>query len=142
MNIHPRPPEAKVRSLLQTCGLPDSDLDAARFEHFFGCGAEGDPKGVVGVELYGDVGLLRSLAVDAAARGHGCGTRLVAEAENHARANGVRTLYLLTTTAERFFASLGYDKVERSSVPDAIRRTHEFSTLCPVSSIVMVKRLG
>ena len=141
MNIHPRPAEAKVRHLLQSCGLPISDLETARFEHFFGCGDEDDPKGVVGVELYGDVGLLRSLAVDGAARGHGCGTQLVAEAEKHARANGVRMLYLLTTTAERFFASLGYAKVERSSVPDAIRRTQEFSTLCPVSSIVMVKPL-
>jgi amino-acid N-acetyltransferase len=141
MRIHPRPSASKVKELLAACNLPASDLQAADFEHFFGCGPESEPKGVVGVELYGKVGLLRSLAVEEAARGQGCGGRLVTEAEKYAAANGVEALYLLTTTAEQFFAALGYAKVERASLPQAIQRTSEFSTLCPSSAAAMVKRL-
>jgi amino-acid N-acetyltransferase len=142
MHIHPRPSASKVKDLLAACKLPSSDLEPAHFEHFFGCGLEAEPKGVVGVELHGTLGLLRSLAVDESTRGRGCGKRLVREAEEHAYANGVQSLYLLTTTATDFFQSQGYLKIERASVPDVIQRTPEFCSLCPSSSTVMVKRLG
>jgi amino-acid N-acetyltransferase len=142
MHIYPGPPEAKVRELLAACSLPTSDLQAARFEHFFGCGRNDEPKGVIGVELHGTVGLLRSLAVDEATRGRGCGRRLVAEAEQYAARNGVQSLYLLTTTAEVFFGRLGYLRIDRASVPEAIRQTSEFSALCPSTSAVMMKALG
>lgn len=142
MHIYPRPPAAKVKELLTACKLPSSDLRAAHLEHFFGCGREDQPKGVIGVELHGKAGLLRSLAVEEATRGHGCGKRLVNEAEQYAAEHGVRSLYLLTTTAEGFFQTLGYVKVERALVPEAIRSTSEFSTLCPASSAVMVKQLS
>jgi len=142
MHIYPRPPAAKVKDLLAACNLPTSDLQTSHFEHFFGCGRETEPKGVVGVELYGKVGLLRSLAVDEASRGRGCAKRLVREAEKHAARNGVQSLYLLTTTAEEFFESRGYVKVERASVPESIRATREFSSLCPSTSAIMVKQLG
>ena len=141
MNIYPRPRATKVMSLLAACSLPNTDLSAAKLQHFFGCGAEVDPGGVVGVELYGDVALLRSLAVQASMRGKGCGKRLVQEVEQYAGRNGVKRLYLLTTTAEKFFGSLGYVAVGRDAVPEPIRATTEFSTLCSASAAVMAKEL-
>ncbi len=141
MHIQPRPPAAKVMNLLAACSLPHADITEKKLQHFFGCGPDGDPRGVVGVELYGDVALLRSLAVDERARGKGCGRRLVQEAERYAARSGVKRVYLLTTTAERFFQTLGYAKVERESAPDAIRGTTEFSSLCAVSAVVMAKDL-
>lgn len=142
MRIHPHPPAAKVKKLLAACKLPSTDLEEEHFEHFFGCGEEADPKGVVGVELYGKFGLLRSLAVDQTARRRGCGKHLVKEVEQYAAEHGVQSLYLLTTTAEDFFAALGYMRVDRTQVPEAIRNTQEFSSLCPSSSSVMVKDLA
>jgi amino-acid N-acetyltransferase len=142
MRIYPSPPEAKVRQLLAACKLPTSDLQAACLEHFFGCGREDEPRGVVGVELYGNAGLLRSLAVDEATRGCGCGRRLVAAAEQYAARNGAQSLYLLTTTAEGFFRRLGYVCIDRASAPEAIRQTSQFSGLCPSGSVVMMKALG
>lgn len=142
MTIHPRPPAPKVKRLLAACQLPTSDLDPARLEHFFGCGPQAEPKGVVGVELHGEFGLLRSLAVDQTARKRGCGSRLLEAAEQHAAANGVRALYLLTSTAQAFFRAHGYAQVERDAVPEAIRGTSEFARLCPASAIVMTKRIG
>jgi amino-acid N-acetyltransferase len=141
MNIHPRPPAVKVMKLLAACSLPNADISPPKLRHFFGCGAQRDPRGVVGVELYGDVALLRSLAVAEDVRGKGCGKRLVQEAQQYAARNGVKRLYLLTTTAELFFQSLGYAKVDRDRVPQAIRATAEFSTLCSASATVMGKHL-
>jgi amino-acid N-acetyltransferase len=96
---------------------------------------------VVGLELYSNSGLLRSLAVATPARGRGLGKRLVAHAERYAQEHGVKELYLLTTTAEAFFSRLGYRRVERDAVPDAIKATREYSGICPASSAVMAREL-
>ena len=95
----------------------------------------------MGVELFGDVALLRSLAVSADARSSGMGTALVRHVESYAVSQGVRTLYLLTTTAEGFFARLGYASVAREAAPPAIRSTPEFAGICPASSAFMSKQL-
>lgn len=141
LSVFPAPLETDVRALLQTCDLPTEDLDASQLAHFLGCGARNDPCGVVGVELHGQFGLLRSLAVREADRNRGCGRRLVASIEGHARSHAVRSLYLLTTTAQSFFATQGYAVIERDAVPPVIRTTQQFATLCPQSAVVMCKVL-
>lgn len=142
LRIHRHPAEAAARRLLAECRLPSSDLEPRHFEHFFVCGDKNAPEGVVGVELRGPVALLRSLAVAERARGKGRGRELVAEAERYAWSQGVEEIYLLTTTAERFFSALGYRRAERESAPEGIRATKEFSTLCSSESVLMVKRRG
>ena len=132
---------AAVTHLLTQAELPSSDLTAAHLEHFLACGSGDAPDGIVGIELCGSVALLRSLAVSASCRGRGYGRALVAQAERHAQSHGAKDIYLLTTTAERFFEALGYVRVEREAVPLAIRRTQEFARLCPSSSSVMIKQL-
>lgn len=141
MNIFRNPAEPQVKTLLTECQLPTADLSPKSFEHFFGCGTADAPKGVVGLEIYGTTALLRSLAVATQCRGAGCGKALVAEAERYAQSKGVKELYLLTTTAERFFERLGYRRSIRETAPEAIRQTKEFSGLCPSSSAFMVKLL-
>lgn len=69
------------------------------------------------------------------------GTALCDRLEDRASADGVETLYLLTTTAAEFFADRGYVAVERSGAPDAIRGTTEFADLCPSSATCMAKSL-
>jgi len=54
---------------------------------------------------------------------------------------GVQELYLLTMTAEPFFAKRGYGRVDRAKAPAALQGTTEFVSLCPVSSVCMMKRL-
>ena len=141
MNLFRKPSASAVTRLLTEAGLPSSDLAEAHLENFFGCGSTSAPDGIVGVELYESVALLRSLAVNASCRGRGCGTALVARAERFAQSKGAKEIYLLTTTAERFFERLGYARVQRETAPMAIQRTQEFSTLCSSSSTLMVKRL-
>ncbi len=98
--------------------------------------------GVAGIEAYGTVGLLRSVAVDEAHRKGGHGRALVAGAEAWAAGHGIDTLYLLTTTAAGFFAGLGYTEIPRAEAPAAIARTAQFSGLCPASSTFMRKELA
>ena len=93
------------------------------------------------MERYGDDGLLRSLVIAPQARSRGAGQSLVCAIEDRAREAGLRSLVLLTTTAERFFRRLDYQTIPRSDMPAAVQRSAEFSTLCPASAICMRKAL-
>lgn len=141
MNINLNPPQAQVLALLEASGLPTSDIKNGSLQHFMGCTDSGHLCGVIGLELYGECGLLRSLAVAPTYRGKGYGKALVMEAERYAHANKLQQLYLLTTTAEQFFLQLGYANAIRESAPASIRQTPEFSSLCPASSALMCKSL-
>jgi len=132
---------AAVKRLLHEAELPTADLTEAHLQHFLARGDEDAPDAVVGLEVYQPVALLRSLAVALPSRGRGVGSALLAEAERYARSREVKENYLLTTTAERFFARSGYERILRDAAPPAIRGTQEFSSLCPASSAVMRKRL-
>ncbi|GMV68621.1 MAG: hypothetical protein AMXMBFR76_10600 [Pseudomonadota bacterium] len=85
MNVFPKPPVSYVRRLLAEAQLPSSDLTDAHMERFFGCGSDSAPDGIVGLELYDSVALLRSLAVSLNSRGQGGGTALVERAEAFAQ---------------------------------------------------------
>jgi amino-acid N-acetyltransferase len=133
--------EVALATLLQTADLSTEDITPEIQEHFLVAHLDKALVGCVGLEVLEEVGLLRSVAVDEAHRGLGLGKELVAAMEEHARDAGVRELYLLTTTAEGFFAGLGYRKAPREQAPSGIAGTAQFSSLCPSSSSFMVKTL-
>jgi len=141
VNIFANPKLFAVKQLLSESGLPIEDITAQHLHHFFGCGSGPELEGVIGLELFGEAALLRSLAVTASRRDSGLGSRLVAHAEGHAQEQGVQSLFLLTTTAEKFFLRRGYSRIPRDEAPAAIKSTSEFSGICPVSSAFMVKYL-
>lgn len=134
-------PDPEVVALLADAGLPTADLGGRRSLTLLGAYEDGRLVATVGVEAYRDVGLLRSLAVDAARRNAGLGAALVADAEAWATAQGVKVMYLLTTTAAAFFARRGYVAVPRAEAPPAIATTPQFAGLCPATSTFMRKAL-
>ena len=140
--IRNEPERGAVRRLLLQSDLPTDDLDSLDLRHFFACGEPEDPGGVVGLEMYESVALLRSLVVQPTQRGSGCGRALVEAAERHARELGIRAIFLLTETAETFFEGCGYTACEREVAPPDIRATSQFSDLCPASAAFMTKDLG
>src|SRR5437867_12738581 len=88
-----------IRDLLERHRPPLDDVD----EHVGTMAVAGDDARVVGtaaLELYADGALLRSVAVDPAARGRGVGQRLTEAALQMAQQRGADTVFLLTTTAE------------------------------------------
>ena len=130
-----------ILRLLETCGLPTADLSPALLEGFLVQRQAGGLQGVVGLQIFERVGMLRSLAVLAERRGRGWGEQLTQQAEELARKRGVGELYLLTTTAEGFFTRLGYQAIAREQAPLAIQNSAEFQSLCPASAVLMRKTL-
>jgi amino-acid N-acetyltransferase len=97
--------------------------------------------GVAALELYPDGALLRSVAVDPAFHGQRLGHRLTEAALQVARDKHIETVYLLTTTAERFFPKFGFQPITRADVPASVQTSVEFRSACPASAVVMRKRL-
>jgi amino-acid N-acetyltransferase len=130
-----------VLALLQAAGLPTADLTSVTCLHLWVLEAEDSLVGVVGMERFGARALLRSLAVAPSYRQRGMGHQLVARLESEARADDVEQLVLLTETAERFFRAIGYEAIDRRRVPEEIRQSAEFRSLCPASAVCMSKLL-
>ena len=131
---------SEIQRLLINDGLPIADLTIQSLDHFTVLRDGQRVVGVVGLEHRGVNVLLRSLVVSPDHRGHGFGLRLLMAAESQSRALGAQAIYLLTTSAAHFFSARGFHVVSRGEVPEEIRRTTEFSSLCPASATVMVKR--
>jgi amino-acid N-acetyltransferase len=142
MNIAPESNLQDVVSLLEVCSLPVADISPGSSVQFFGIRSDGTLIAVVGLELYPSVGLLRSLAVAPSFRGQNFARALVGFAESFAASHGIKSLFLLTTTAERFFLALGYAPASRSYAPTAIRATSQFSNLCPASSAFLSRHVS
>jgi amino-acid N-acetyltransferase len=128
--------------LLAQCELPASDLSPELLSHFWLLRHHDDVIGSIGLQPLGEVGLLRSLAVHRSQRGHGHGSRLLTWLEDAACDLGIDTLYLLTTTAEAYFAARGYRPVSRQHAPLPLQQTTEFQALCPDTAVCMAKVLA
>jgi amino-acid N-acetyltransferase len=132
---------AAVIALLERCGLPTADVEPASLANFIVVEEGGQLVGTIGLERRGDDGLLRSLAVDPYWRGRGIATALVDAIEQLARASGLHSLWLLTTTAPEYFSARGFKPAARESAPQQIRDSSEFSTLCPAKAACFSKTL-
>ncbi len=134
--------EPWIRQLLTVSGLPHQDITPAHLENFWVVKEKGGILGVAGLEVYGRIGLLRSLAVDPRHQRRGWGSQLEKRAEEYAGSLKLGVLYLLTMTAESFFQNRGFEKIERESAPPEIKKTAEYQGLCPTTSVLMRKVLS
>lgn len=125
-----------VSELLKSCELPDNDLEA---HEFIVAKSDAQIVGCIGLERQGP--LLRSMAVDPAFRNRGIAAELCRRLVEHAKAKHLTELYLLTDSAETFFKRKGFNKIPRDAAPVRIRMHKQFTTLCPVSAIVMHQHL-
>ena len=133
--------EGAVAALLSASELPLDGVHEA-LPCFVVAEDAGGIVGVAGIEACGATGehaLLRSVAVAPAWRSRGLGRALVTRTIAEAEARGVNALYLLTTTAEHYFPTFGFEKTTRELVPADVRATAEFQGACPASAIVMVR---
>jgi amino-acid N-acetyltransferase len=125
-----------IEALLKSSDLPTSGVKESLGGFLV---AESDQRivGVVGLERCGGYGLLRSTAVAPEWRGKHVAKRLVEQIIARAEAQGIQSLYLLTTTAERYFPSFGFTVTTRDTVPEPVKATEEFRVACPASATVM-----
>lgn len=129
-----------IVQLLQSEKLPVEDLPGS-LDHFFVAMDNESVVAAIGLERYGDGGLLRSLVVENAYRNLHLASQLIKQLETAAAAIGINNMYLLTETAPAYFEKKGYQKIAREEVPVALQASSEFSHVCPVSAIVMKKAL-
>jgi amino-acid N-acetyltransferase len=129
-----------VRRLLASNDLP---LDGVKdsMEDFIIARAAGRVVGCIGLERYGAQGLLRSAAVRKDLQGRGIGRALTDRLFELASSRGVETLYLLTTTADDYFARLGFQRIDRAQIPVEMNESAELRGACPASAVVMSREL-
>ena len=125
-----------IVQLLQDGGLPIDGL----LEHLDTAFVAHDGTDIVGcaaLEVYADGALLRSVAVSPHVRGRGIGGQLIDAAITLAQSRGLSAVYLLTTTAPRYFPRLAFEAITRADVPASVQQSVEFRSACCASAVVM-----
>lgn len=128
-----------VLRVLAAAGLPNAGVAAVFPTGYAVARDAADVVGVAGLERYGASALLRSVAVVEAARGQGLAQKLVADRLAAAKAMGTHAVYLLTTTAGAYFPRLGFERTSRQDVPEELKQSAEFASICPASAVCLVK---
>jgi N-acetylglutamate synthase-like GNAT family acetyltransferase len=125
-----------IQSLLLANKLP-VDGAQAHLATFVVAASGPEVVGVAGAELYGDVALLRSVAVAPGLHHQGIGESLVGLLLQEAARRGIRQVFLLTTTAAAYFPRFGFATLPRSNAPRALQASAEFQGACPDSAVFM-----
>ncbi len=128
-----------ARERIKHAGLIAADLPAAHIS-LFGLCKGNEKQALGGFERYGREALLRSMVVPPGMRNRGTGALLLEKLETLLFGSGIENIWLLTMTAEKFFARHGYRRTERSRAPESIRHSSQFSGLCPASATLMIKK--
>lgn len=97
--------------------------------------------GAGGLEIHGNKALLRSLAIHPDYQNRGWGKQIYRRLLENARLKNVTELYLLTETAETFFASAGFEKIPRELADEQVRTSEEFRSICPSTAVCMRLKL-
>jgi len=129
----------EVKELLTASKLPVEGV-SENFSSFLVAEDKGMIAGAVGLERYGSAALLRSAVVAPANRSTGIGRQLVESLLQRARQDGIDELYLLTTTAEKYFPRFGFRATTRAAIPESVKASAEFRGACPDTAIVMSRR--
>lgn len=132
-------------ALLRSHDLPVdgfADLLRAAPQHVLVAELNSVVVGSAALDVHGPHALLRSVAVARDLAALGVGKRLVSDLLALAKASGVTSVYLLTTTAAEWFPKFGFTVTDRARVPADLAATVEFTKACPASATVMSLSLG
>ena len=131
---------AHLEALLSQNHLPTQDC-VEQMQNFYGMFAGDELIAAGGLEPAEDYALLRSVVVKTQYRAMGLAQKIVGYLLDLAESENRLAVYLLTETAGSYFQKLGFKPVPRKEVPEMIRQTRQFSTLCPDSASCFVMRL-
>ncbi len=108
-----------------------------QFERFWLALQSNQIIGCAGLEKYGAIALLRSVAVLPERRKQGIGKALISHIMQDAVSANVTDLYLLTTHADRYFAGFGFRPLDKSAAPKSLLSSAEFQGACPENATLM-----
>ncbi|MGH7456610.1 MAG: GNAT family N-acetyltransferase, partial [bacterium] len=129
-----------VARLLQQAQLPTDGLREI-LDSTMVARQNGSIVGAIGLERYGEAGLVRSFVVAKAWRGRGVGKELGAKLLQRAAKDGVRKVYLLTNTIRDLAARQGFRELPRDAVPAAVRESVEFRLNSCDTAVAMERSL-
>jgi len=132
----------KLQQFLKTNKLPFQDVKLEGSLYFTYQDEDNNIIGSGGLEVYGKNALLRSLAVDEIHRHQQVGIRMVNDLMEKAKHLKIENLFLLTETARTFFEKKGFQDIERTEVPEPLRNSSEFTSVCPSSATCMMYKLS
>ena len=130
----------KIVDILERSGLPTVDCEE-HLSNFFVMEDANRILGVGGFQSFGNIALVRSMAVEKRCRGRGVGGMLYKGIEKKALSLGIKELYLLTDSAVEFFKNIGFTQIVRTKAPTQIMASRQFQALCAKTTAVMHKHL-
>lgn len=125
-----------IVELLGEYNLPTQDVGVSDIRFYVS--KEGEELiACLGIEMFEDNALLRSVAIKRRNAHQGLGTELIKFILTESRELNIQALFLLTETAAPFFEKIGFFVVERNDVPLSIQSSTEFTELCAESATCM-----
>ena len=130
-----------IVDLLNEVELPAVHVEE-QIDDFLVARQDGIVRGCVGMEIYGNSCLLRSLAVHPEFQGRGTGRELIGAIIARARELDLREAVVLTHTAAELVAKFGFVEVKRCAVDGPIADSWEFRTHACDSAVCMKLELA
>lgn len=127
------------KALLVECNVPTQGLED-QFQNFIIMRLNDQLIGMIGLEQYQQVGLLRSLAIRSNYQKKGLGAILVNALMEKVMDFQIKKLYLLTQTAEAFFTKQGFETIDHTNAPSVIQSTKEF-TNANLKNVVLMQKI-
>jgi len=110
-----------IMALLRENGVTTTLIDTETLQHvYLAYTKDGKLAGVAAMRCIGNVALILLLVVNAASRGQGFGYLLMKTLDHAAKSESVEEIYVLSDDSIDYFKRYGYEKVERSSIPQPI----------------------
>ena len=117
-----------IEALLTAENLPTEGIINA-IDTFWILDERGHLVGSIGLEIYEDVGFIRSVVVAPEKRGQGLGDRLMQVALNEALDRAFHRVYLFTVNADGFFSSFGFQKCPLEEFEPAVQTSSQYKTM-------------
>ncbi|WP_124728503.1 GNAT family N-acetyltransferase [Staphylospora marina] len=117
----------RVRRLLKEAGLNDRGIEP-HIRHFFVVErpeTEGVPEmvGAVGMEVYGEFGLIRSFVLKRGPWNGKVGVQMMKFLMEYAKELKLSRVYLLAGASSSFFREWGFEETDRESLPEALQKS-------------------
>lgn len=143
MKLSAKAPEilSQISELLTSSNLVPEGLKKENLTLFYKSDDLEKVVGVIGVEVYGDACLLRSLAVRDDQRNLGIARTLIQEAFEFACLEKCFDVYLITETIGAAMMRYGFNNISRDDVPPEILKSPFFNGICPCSCQIMHKNV-
>ncbi len=131
-----------VLEILSRANLPHDGVEEHLGGFLVARNGGGKLLGCVGLERYGELGLLRSAAVLPEYQGQRIGNKLVQELLERAVSEGLTEVTLLTTTAKDFFEKkFGFKEAKRSRYEKRLQNSPEWNLPRCSSAVFMALKL-